>query len=123
VHYFTGNAVIPGGTRKGILVVRGNLSFANSGSPRWDGIVLVGGKLDTPGGSSPEYVINGIIVTGLNIILGQSVPRNQITTSNSVCSGNNACIQWDWCYARNSMAALPYLVPIRGTFMDSWKTY
>ena len=120
-HYFTGDATIPAGSHKGVLVVKGNLNFATSGSPHWDGIVVVGGNLDTPSGGSATYTIHGILITGLNIALGGTVAKNQINRGNS--SNTNAIIRWDWCYTRNSMAALSYLVPVRGTYVDAWKTY
>jgi hypothetical protein len=59
----TGNLMLPGDGR-GLLVVSGNLNLP--GGRTWDGIVLVGGRVDEHGGNR----VNGAMVSGLNRKLG-----------------------------------------------------
>lgn len=122
-HYFTGNVTIPSGTRRGLLVALGNVTLANNS--HWDGIIVAGGRLDA--GVNGNYCVHGMVITGLNIVLGSSVQANQVRRGNSSgsasCSGSYKVISWDYCYAKASIASLNYLVPIAGTFTDSWDTY
>jgi hypothetical protein len=57
-----------------------------------------------------------MIVTGLNIALGQSVPRNFV-------QHGAPTIQWAWCYTQSSANALSTLVPIKNAWADTWSTY
>lgn len=115
-HYFTGNVTIPSGTRRGMLVSLGNVTLANGS--HWDGIIIAGGKLDA--NVNGNFRVHGIVITGLNISLGQAVSANQVRRECGTCTRE---IRWDYCYTRSSIANLSYLVPIRGTFVDTWKTY
>lgn len=116
-HYFAGNVTIPGNTYRGLLVVKGDVTLA--ANAEWDGIIVAGGKLIPPwgGGNGPTYTIYGALITGLNIVLGQAVARDSLDRN------RNAIIQRDWCYTRAAMIGFSYLVPLRGTFADTWKTY
>ena len=58
---------------RGTLIVRGDLDM--NGSFTWDGIVLVGGAIYDNGNST----VTGTAVTGLNELLGQSVPPTTIS--------------------------------------------
>lgn len=120
-HYFTGNVTIPSGTRRGLLVALGNVTLANNS--HWDGIIVAGGRLDA--GVNGNYCVHGMVISGLNIALGSSVPVNQVRRGNNGSASciNNKVISWDYCYAKASIASLNYLVPIAGTFTDSWDTY
>lgn len=57
---------------RGTLIVRGNLDM--QGDFKWDGIILVGGTMTSDG----YQEINGGMVTGLNMLLGQSVAQSDI---------------------------------------------
>lgn len=113
-HYFTGDVSIPSGTRRGLLVARGDVTL--SGSSEWDGIMVVGGSLRSPAGGQP-YTVYGMVITGLNLSLPAS------GAAPTVLSRGAGTIQWDWCYTRSSISALTFLVPVRGTYVDTWKTY
>lgn len=65
-------AVNPDQSGRGTLVVYGNLEI--NGSWVWDGIVLVGGALTSNGANHVE----GAVVGGLNMLLGEDVDRNQL---------------------------------------------
>jgi hypothetical protein len=59
---------------RGTIIVRGDLEV--DGSFTWDGIILVGGELTSNG----NHTIDGTTITGLNMLLGDSV--NQTTIAN-----------------------------------------
>ncbi|MDX1393866.1 MAG: hypothetical protein R3195_05725 [Gemmatimonadota bacterium] len=52
---------------RGTLVVSGDVTF--NGDFMWDGLILIGGQLSSNGGQ----IIQGAIIAGLNIQLGQAV--------------------------------------------------
>ena len=108
-----GNVTIPANQYRGLLVVNGDVTL--SAGAHWDGIIVAGGRLTTAVGPS-TYTLHGTIITGLNIVLGQTVNRNMVDR------GANF-IQFDWCYTRSSMISLSYLVPVKGAYLDTWKTY
>ncbi|MEK6769155.1 MAG: hypothetical protein AABY85_09240 [Gemmatimonadota bacterium] len=122
VGYVIGDATIPSspGTwtengRRGMLVVTGNVVMAHRS--HWDGIIIAGGRLDTvPSMSANHYIIDGMIITGLN---GAGVPRNQVRFPES----ENRRIRWAWCYALASVSALSAMVPIPNGWVDTWTTY
>jgi Tfp pilus assembly protein PilX len=112
----TGDVTIPAShptPRRGLLVVHGNVTLANNA--HWDGVIVAGGNLDA--NVNGTFYIHGMIITGLNISLGQPVSANQVRR------GGSRSIRWDWCYARSAITSLSYLTPIRGTYTDSWDTY
>ena len=112
-HYFTTDVTIPSGQRRGVLVTTGDVTLV-SGS-HWDGIIVAGGRLD--GNVNSNFVLHGMVITGLNISQGQNVTANQVRR------GTGRAIQWDWCYARSAINSLGFLTPIRGTYTDTWDTY
>lgn len=118
-HYFTGDAVVPsGGLLRGMLIVEGDVTLSNDA--HWDGIILAGGRLITPTGSTTEYIIHGMIITGLNLALSQTVQKNLVQRG---ATGYTRAIIWDWCYTRSSFGSQSYLTPVSGTYFDIWNTY
>ena len=113
-YYPSGGVTIPGNTYRGLLVASGDVTL--SVNTEWDGIIIAGGRLVTPTGNK-RYTIYGMVITGLNTSLGQTV------NSNAIDRGGTATIQFDYCYTRLSMSSLSYLVPVKGTYSDSWKTW
>jgi Tfp pilus assembly protein PilX len=113
VYYVPGNATVPSGQRRGLLVVSGNVTMANGA--HWDGIILAGGNLVGQTGSS-NWIIHGMAVTGLNMALGQAVGPNSLKRQNAV-------MQWTWCYTQSSVNSLGSLVPIANAWSDTWSTY
>lgn len=70
------HAVGPDDDGQGTLIVTGNLAM--SGSFEWDGIVLVGGYITSNG----YQTISGATVSGLNQLLGETVPSSDIGNGN-----------------------------------------
>lgn len=113
-YYWTVNATVPSGQRRGLLVATNDVILSNFA--HWDGIIVAGGRLTTTSPTA-NYTIHGMVITGLNLALGSDPGPNVIRR------GGGRTIQWSYCYARSSTSSLSYLVPIRGTFVDTWKTY
>jgi len=62
-----------------------------------------------------------MVITGLNMILGQAVAPNALRYGD----GANGLpqIQWTWCYTQSATAALSSMVPIKNAWADTWTTY
>lgn len=67
---------------KGTLIVRGNLDMG--GGFDWNGLVLVGGAITVNG----NVDISGATVTGLNLLLGESVPDDFIANGTKIFDYN-----------------------------------
>lgn len=68
--------VAPENSGRGTLIVRGNLHI--NGSFDWDGLLLVGGTLTSNG----YQTVEGATITGLNLLLGESLPSSDIGNGN-----------------------------------------
>jgi len=68
--------VAPEDSGRGTIIVTGNLVM--NGSFQWDGIILVGGYMTSNG----YQTITGATITGLNILLGESVPTSDVGNGN-----------------------------------------
>jgi Tfp pilus assembly protein PilX len=113
VGYIPGDATIPSGQRRGVLVITGNVTVISG--THWDGIILAGGNLTvSPPGAS--FKIHGMIVTGLNRSLGQFVPPDTLARGATM-------VQWTWCYTQSSINSLSNLVPLNNGWADTWSTY
>ncbi len=113
VYYVQGNATVPTGQHRGMLVVTGNVIMSDGA--HWDGIMLVGGTLSGVTGSA-NWILHGMAVTGLNLALGLSVGPDQLKRQNAI-------VQWSWCYTQSSINSLSSLVPIKNAWVDTWSTY
>lgn len=77
VIFVDGNhSVGPSDTGRGTVIVTGNLEM--NGSFNWDGIILVGGYITSNG----YQTVTGATVSGLNELLGESVPSSDIGNGN-----------------------------------------
>ena len=119
VGYVNGDVTLPVGQVRGMLVVTGNV-VAQSGT-HWDGVIVAGGSFSTNPASLNAFDIHGMIVTGLNILLGQAVGRNSLQRGTDAVNRQN--VQWSWCYTHGAIAGLSSMVPIRNAWMDTWATY
>ena len=106
--------LIPQGQRRGILVVTGNVDLQPNA--HWDGIILAGGNVSVPSPCA-SCALHGMVVTGLNIALGQTVPRDTLPRLGITY------VQWTWCYSQSSIGALSSLVPMKNGWADTWSTY
>jgi hypothetical protein len=95
---------------KGILIVTGNLTLG--GSQRWDGLVLVGGVLTSNGNN----VIQGAVITGLNVKLGVNVPQQTIANGNKT-------FQYDSCNLMRALGHVGSLQRVRNGWTDTWSSY
>ncbi|MFW6089588.1 MAG: hypothetical protein ACODAB_07535 [Gemmatimonadota bacterium] len=68
--------VAPEDSGRGTIIVTGNLTM--NGSFQWDGIILAGGYMTSNG----YQTITGATITGLNILLGESVPTSDVGNGN-----------------------------------------
>lgn len=77
VIFVDGNhAVGPSDTGQGTVIVTGNLEM--NGNFNWDGIILVGGYVTSNG----YQTVTGATISGLNEMLGESVPSSDIGNGN-----------------------------------------
>ncbi len=84
----------------GLLVITGELDTGNSSSHGyfvWDGIVLLGGALDAD--AMDSTVINGLLITGLNTLTGESAPttvfdNNPVHVRYNSCNVSRALERW-----------------------------
>jgi hypothetical protein len=92
---------------RGTLIVTGNLTIP--GHLQFEGIVLVGGVLTSNGNNT----VLGATVSGLNVMLGMSVPVSDV--------GNGTkTYQYDSCNVAAAAARFSTLVQIPGTWSDNW---
>lgn len=104
---------------RGVLVATGNVTVVNN--VHWDGMIIAGGSLKFSG--VPNYIIHGMVITGLNIGVGIPVPPDTITRQGSAGGPSTAILRWSRCYARLAIAGLASLTPIRGSWVDTWSLY
>lgn len=105
-----GNFSLPSEGR-GTLIVQGG--FTISGSIGWDGVILVGGKMTSNGGST----INGAVLSGLNMILDIPVDPAEADANGTKNYYYNSCS------VSKAMAALGSFSPLSNTWVDSWVKY
>ena len=96
----------------GVLVVTGDLRV--EANFHWSGILLVGGRLTS---YADGVRLHGVVITGLNIALGASVPADTIRR------GANTQLYWASCYIDNAVTALSGLIPVGNAWVDTWSAY
>ena len=96
---------------RGTLIVTGNLNM-NSISAQWEGVILVGGTLTSNGASG----VNGATVTGLNVMLGQTVGISDI-------GNGQKSFKFNSCNASKALKNQAKLRPLPNTWMDNWASY
>jgi len=95
---------------RGMLIVKNSMTIV--GGQQWDGIILVGGTFTSNG----INVVNGALVTGLNVLLGQSVPPSNI--------GNGTkTYRYDSCNVEMAVKKFNGLAPLRNSSADNWPSY
>ncbi len=98
------------GDGKGILIVTGD--FKMNGSLRWDGLILVGGKLTSSGNNT----VYGAVVAGLNIKLGMAVGPSDIAAGTKT-------YQYDSCALQRALGKVGSIQRVRNGWTDNWSSY
>ena len=104
-----GNLSLPGDGR-GILIVTGNLTMG--GSVRWDGIMLVGGAINSNGNNT----VAGAAISGLNALLGLPVPPSDIGSGTKT-------FQYDSCSIDSALTNMTGLTAVPNAWADNWTIY
>jgi hypothetical protein len=92
---------------RGMLIVKNDMNIL--GGQQWDGIILVGGTFTSNGVNT----VNGALVTGLNVLLGQVVPPSNI--------GNGTkTYRYDSCNVEKAVSKFNGLAPLRNSAADNW---
>jgi len=95
------------GSGRGLLIITGNLYL--SGNINWDGVILVGGKLDSEGNNT----ILGAVITGLDVKLGLNPPPSSI--------GNGSkTFRYDSCKVAQALSNNSKLLLIPNAWSDNW---
>jgi hypothetical protein len=92
---------------RGILIVTGDALFSNF---YWDGIVLVGGEAEMSGTSAN---IEGALLGGLNVLLGQAVGNT--TVANGLVS-----VTYNSCHVEDALENLGGWRRLQNTWSDNW---
>jgi hypothetical protein len=95
---------------RGTLIVTGTLTQNNNSI--WDGIVLVGNTVISNGNTS----VRGATITGLNVLLGQTVPIQDIGNGTKTYQVNS-------CNATRALRSQAKLRVMPNTWMDNWASY
>jgi len=95
---------------RGTLIVTGNVTATNQS--RWEGVMLVGGTLRSNGLTG----VSGAVVTGLNILLGQTVPITDVGNGDKLYRFNS-------CNVAKALKNKAKLRPIPNTWMDNIASY
>ena len=95
---------------RGMLIIKNDATIG--GSVTWDGIILVGGTFTSSGNNT----VKGAIVTGLNVLLGQSVPPSNLGNGTKV-------FRYDSCNIGNALTKFNGLAPLRNAGADNWASY
>ncbi len=102
---------------EGLLIVTGDLTI-DAGFWRWDGIVLVGGRIIFIAAAN-DTEFYGMVVTGLNEQLG-GPPVEKSETNQA----DDRLFYYDACNVDNALKALTTgLIPINNAWIDNWATY
>ena len=114
IGYAPGNLTLPGGSRVGILVVRGDLTI-NDGA-------LLGRhshRRRARACSDPCGIqIRGAVISGLNnLITPGSVGPD------TLYRGNGVSFRWNSCEAGWAVAAMAAMSPMKNGYIDTWSNY
>jgi type II secretory pathway pseudopilin PulG len=110
-----GSLTISGTTSSsGLLVVRDDLTITGT-SFSFDGIILVGGRIQF---QTDSNVVRGLVMTGFNLNTQDSE-----TGGNPSANERNTYLYYDSCAVQSTLARLAGLSPIRNAWLDTWESY
>ena len=96
---------------RGLIIADGDFSI--SGSNMWSGVILIGGQLTSNGNN----VMSGATVSGLNVLLNQSVQTSVVSSDNSTFNGNKQYL-YNSCSVSLAATGLKFMKPMPNTWMD-----
>lgn len=100
------------GDGRGLLIIEGNLTM--NGSEKWNGVMLIGGKLISKGNGT----VMGAVVTGLNRKLNEP----SVIDANAVGNGQKT-FRYHSCNVAKAMARFGALEVYPNAWMDNWPEY
>jgi len=93
--------------------VAGDLRINGATPPlQWEGLVLVGGNVNSNGSAN----IYGALITALNIKLGINVPQQSIANGTKI-------LQYDSCSLRRALGTVGSIQRVRNGWIDTWPSY
>jgi hypothetical protein len=95
---------------KGVLIVTGDADLSNFD---WHGIVLVGGVLTVSGSQGQVW---GSTISGLNIMLGQTVGKASV-------GNGNVKAQYNSCDVTKALSNFGGWRRVQNTWADNWPSY
>jgi hypothetical protein len=104
-----GSSALPSKGR-GFLIVTGDLTFG--GGDKWDGIVMVGGKITDNGSGN----IAGAVMSGLNILLGEDVDESSKAHGTKDYVYNSKMV-------RDAAGGASRLFAVPNAWMDNWLSW
>ena len=96
---------------RGLIIADGDFSI--SGSNMWSGVILIGGQLTSNGNN----VMSGATVSGLNVLLNQSVNQSVVSNDNSTLNGTKQYL-YNSCSVSMAATGLKFMKPMPNTWMD-----
>jgi hypothetical protein len=101
----------------GLLIVTGELDTGDDSGFEyfeWDGVVLVGEELEAS--ALDSTVIRGLIITGLNRLLGNSPDVQEVRQRPTY-------IYYNSCNVHRALERYRGLVPLPNAWVDNWAMY
>lgn len=95
---------------RGILIIRGDLKL--TGGDEWDGIVLVGGRIEDNGAGA----LSGAVISGLNVKLDEPVDKSSRANGTKTYRYNS-------CWVSSALNGAATLTAMRNTWFDGWAAY
>lgn len=96
---------------RGLIIADGDFSI--SGSNMWSGVILIGGQLTSNGNN----VMSGATVSGLNVLLNQSVNQSVVSNDNSTLNGTKQYL-YNSCSVSLAASGIKFMKPMPNTWMD-----
>lgn len=110
IHVTSSNYSLPNPGR-GLIIADGDFSI--SGSNMWSGVILIGGQLTSNGNN----VMSGATVSGLNVLLNQSVNQSVVSNDNSTLNGTKQYL-YNSCSVSLAATGLKFMKMMPNTWMD-----
>jgi len=101
-------------TGTGLLIILNKLNIWGARF-EWDGVILVGDDFDPVADTT---IVRGLVVTGLDKIVGQSTAENEFDVADK-----NIYVYYSSCNVARALARFRGFDPIRNAWVDNWATY